>query len=114
MTAEGPQVRILLGAVTALGPGKATLIEAIATTGSISAAGRQLGMSYRRAWTLVDAMNRSFRRPLVVAATGGRRGGGAKVTPMGERVLLLYRRMETNAAASIAKDLKTLKCYLRS
>jgi len=76
-----PRLRILLGAEIAIGPGKADLLEAIARSGSISAAGRELGMSYRRAWNLVEVMNRSFRAPLVETLTGGAGGGGARGQP---------------------------------
>ncbi len=96
-----PRVRILIGAATALGPGKVDLLEAIAETGSISAAARAMGMSYRRAWLLVDTMNRCFHGDLVTTVTGGRGGGGAKVTPMGLDVLRRYREMEAKAEASV-------------
>lgn len=84
-------LRLLYGSEIALGPGKADLLEAIDRTGSISAAGRSMDMSYRRAWLLVNTMNRSFREPLVDAARGGRQGGGAHLTPFGREVLLRYR-----------------------
>ena len=99
-----PKVRILIGAATALGPGKVDLLEAIARTGSIAAAAREKNMSYRRAWLLVDTMNRCFRDDLVVRTTGGRGGGGAKVTPMGLDVLARYRDMEDKAAASVREE----------
>lgn len=101
-----PKIRILIGAVVAIGPGKADLLQAIARTGSISAAARAMGMSYRRAWLLVDALNAAFRRPLVETVTGGRRGGGARVTELGEEVLRRYRAMEARASRSVASDLK--------
>ncbi|MGB7541194.1 MAG: LysR family transcriptional regulator [Burkholderiales bacterium] len=101
-----PKIRILIGAVVAIGPGKADLLQAIARTGSISAAAREMGMSYRRAWLLVDALNAAFKRPLVETATGGRRGGGARVTELGEEVLRRYRAMESRAARSVAPDLR--------
>ncbi|TRZ92944.1 MAG: LysR family transcriptional regulator [Rhodocyclaceae bacterium] len=103
-----PRLRILLGAEIALGPGKADLLEAIAGTGSISAAGRELGMSYRRAWNLVGVMNRSFRKPLVETLTGGAGGGGARVTEMGADVLARYRAMETKAAMAVAPEMKVM------
>jgi molybdate transport system regulatory protein len=99
-----PRVRILIGAATALGPGKVDLLEAIAETGSISAAARAMSMSYRRAWLLVDTMNRCFHGDLVTTATGGRGGGGAKVTPMGLDVLRRYREMEAKAEASVRDE----------
>ena len=93
-----PRLRVLYGSAIALGPGKAELLEAIARAGSISAAGRALGMSYRRAWLLVDTMNRCFREPLVEAAKGGAHGGGAWLTPFGDEVLAAYRALERHAA----------------
>ena len=98
------RLRILIGAATSLGPGKADLLEAIGRSGSISAAARAMGMSYRRAWKLVDTMNRSFRDDLVVTATGGRGGGGSRVTPFGLEVPARYRRTEAKAAAAIEDD----------
>jgi molybdate transport system regulatory protein len=103
-----PKIRILIGAVVAIGPGKADLLAAISRTGSISAAAREMRMSYRRAWLLVDAMNLAFRRPLVETLTGGEGGGGARVTVMGEEVLRRYRVMESRAARSVAPELKRL------
>lgn len=101
-----PRIRVLIGAATALGPGKVELLAAVAETGSIAAAARALGMSYRRAWVLIDTVNKSFVGDLVVRATGGKGGGGAVVTPLGLDVLARYRRMEAKAEASLAKELK--------
>ncbi len=101
---QAPQLRILIGAATSLGPGKADLLEAIARSGSISAAARAMGMSYRRAWMLVDTMNRSFRDDLVATATGGRGGGGSRVTPFGLEGLARYRRTEAKASAADEED----------
>lgn len=95
------RLRILFGPEIAVGPGKVALLEAIRKTGSISAAARRLGMSYRRAWLLADTMNRCFRAPLVEAAPGGHGGGGARVTALGEEVLRRYRTMETTAVDSV-------------
>jgi molybdate transport system regulatory protein len=85
----------------AIGSGKADLLDAIIATGSISAAGRAMNMSYRRAWLLVDTMNRCFREPLVKTSAGGEHGGGAAVTGAGLAVLAEFRRMQqaTDAAA---------------
>lgn len=107
-----PRLRVLMGAAVAMGPGKADLVEAIGRTGSISAAAREMGMSYRRAWLLVEALNRSFREPLVEAAPGGKGGGGARVTPRGHDVLKRYRAMETKAAASVSKEMKSFAALL--
>jgi molybdate transport system regulatory protein len=102
---SGLHVRVLISGATVLGPGKVDLLEAIARTGSISAAARAMGMSYRRAWLLVDAVNRCFRANLVEASTGGAGGGGATVTPFGHKVLARYRAMEIKARDSIRDDI---------
>ena len=91
------RLRLLFGPEIAIGPGKAALLQAIQETGSISAAARHMNMSYRRAWLLVDTMNRCFREPLVEAATGGKGGGGAQVTQFGATVLTKYQMMEKTA-----------------
>ncbi|MFN3751671.1 MAG: winged helix-turn-helix domain-containing protein [Thiobacillus sp.] len=101
-----PRLRILLDTEIAIGPGKADLLDAIARNGSISAAAREMNMSYRRAWLLVDTMNRCFRAPLVEAAKGGSGGGGARVTDLGLDVLARYRAMEVKAAASVASEMR--------
>jgi molybdate transport system regulatory protein len=88
------RLRLLLDEDIAFGPGKADLLEAIAAHGSISAAAKALQMSYRRAWMLVDAMNRCFEPPLVHSAKGGSGGGGAEVTPEGMEVLAAFRRLQ--------------------
>ena len=92
-----------------LGPGKADLLEAIAQTGSISAAGRAMKMSYRRAWLLVDELNRMFRQPLVEASPGGANGGGAHLTPMGREVVAHYRAIESKALKAAALHLDALQ-----
>ncbi len=83
----------------AMGPGKADLLDAIAAEGSISAAGRALGMSYRRAWLLVDEMNRCFTAPLVETGRGGGQGRGARLTGAGQDILAAYRALQADAAA---------------
>ncbi len=110
--ASQPRLRILLGAAIALGPGKADLLDAIDRAGSISGAARELGMSYRRAWQLADVMNRSFRERLVEAGTGGRQGGGARLSPFGREVLARYRAMEAKAARCIAGDMRQFRRLL--
>lgn len=87
------KLQLYCGDEIAMGPGKADLLEAIARCGSISAAGRALGMSYRRAWLLVDTMNRCFREPLVQAHAGGGAHAGARVTPAGSAALAAYRSL---------------------
>lgn len=98
--------RLMLGRSIAIGPGKADLLAAIAETGSISAAGRSMGMSYKKAWYLIDTMNRCFREPLVVASKGGSARGGAQLTAMGAKVLRLYRSIESQAAEATGRDLE--------
>jgi molybdate transport system regulatory protein len=107
-----PRLRVLLGSAIAMGPGKADLVDAIQRTGSISGAAREMGMSYRRAWLLVEAMNRSFIDPLIEASTGGRGGGGARVTDHGHDVLKRYREMETKAAASVEAEMTAFAALL--
>lgn len=102
MPADAPRLKLkaqlLCGDTIAMGPGKADLLEAVRATGSISAAGRALGFSYRRTWSLVDTMNRAWRAPLVATAHGGAKGGGAVLTPLGETVLEHYRALEAAIA----------------
>src|SRR3984893_16950635 len=93
-------VRIDFGADRALGPGKIRLLEAMGKTGSISRAGRALGMSYRRAWLLIDDMNRCFRAAVVATQPGGVRGGGAALTPFGWELIENYRAMQGGAKAA--------------
>jgi len=106
-------VRVLLGAVIAMRPGKTDLFEAIEGTGSISAAAKSLGMSYRRAWMLVDTMNRCSREPVVRAATGGS-GGGTEVALYGREILKRYRAMGARAGGAIARDIEDFSGFLRS
>jgi molybdate transport system regulatory protein len=93
------KIQIACGDALAMGPGKADLLEAIQSKGSISAAGRALGMSYRRAWLLVDEMNRCFDPPLVDTVKGGGLDRGSRVSPTGQAVLEAYREMEREASA---------------
>jgi molybdate transport system regulatory protein len=95
-----------------LGPGKIALLEAIARTGSISAAGRAHKMSYRRAWLLVEELNHLFGRVLVTARPGGVKGGGAALTPEGERVVSLYREAEAKMKRSAASEIAHLESAL--
>ncbi len=92
----------------AIGPGKVSLLEAIAETGSISAAARQLGMSYRRAWVLIDEMNRELVAPVIETAAGGAHGGGSSLTRIGEQVITHYRAIENAARIAAAADLAAL------
>lgn len=106
------KIRLHSGADIAIGPGKADLLEAIRQTGSISAAARSLGMSYRRAWLLVETMNRCFQKPLVTTLTGGRHGGGTQLTEMGVRVLQRYRELCAQALAAVQDGLAELGALL--
>jgi len=105
----GARLRIVLAPEVALGPGKADLLEGIAAKGSIAAAGRAMGMSYKRAWMLVETLNGYFGTPLVRTTKGGKSHGGAELTPTGEKVLALYRRMEAQAGDAIKGELKALR-----
>lgn len=107
------RLRLMLDDEIAFGPGKADLLDAIHATGSIAAAGKQLGMSYRRAWLLVDSMNRCFLRPLVETSTGGSRGGGARVTDQGLDVLKRYRQLQVNVQQLTGEYFPELKPLLR-
>jgi molybdate transport system regulatory protein len=99
------------GAEIAMGPGKADLLEAIRRSGTISGAARELGMSYRRSWLLVEAMNRCFTRPLV--KTSSWRAKGAALTQDGERVLELYRQIETDSFEAVKRPLSSLEKLLK-
>jgi molybdate transport system regulatory protein len=110
---RGLTLRVLSKSGPAMGPGKAELIERIAETGSISAAGRAMGMSYRRAWQLVESLNAAYREAVVVTAVGGERGGGARVTPYGRRLVAQFRAMELKASKAIAADVKRYSKNLR-
>lgn len=105
--------RLILGNDVALGPGKVHLLEAIRETGSISAAGRSMDMSYKRAWHLVDTMNRCFASPLVTTSKGGARGGGATLTPLAEEVIILYHHLEARARKATENDLVKLSRHLK-
>lgn len=102
-------LRVFLTDADMIGPGKAALLEGIARHGSISAAGREMGMSYKRAWGLVETMNAMFAAPLVHSLRGGPGGGGAALTETGQAVLTLYRRIEADAAAAAAPALAELR-----
>ena len=92
----------------AIGPGKVALLEAIEETGSITAAAKKLGMSYRRAWLLVDETNRCVVRPAVQTAAGGPNGGGAALTPVGVLLVRRYRALEMQTGAAVARKLKSI------
>lgn len=106
------RIRIVFGEDEMIGPGKAELLERIDRTGSIAAAGREMVMSYKRAWVLIGTLNAMFRDPLVESTRGGPGGGGAVLTPNGQRVLSLYRAFETEAAAAGAARLEEMRALM--
>jgi molybdate transport system regulatory protein len=106
-------LRVDFGAHRSIGPGKVRLLEAVARTGSISKAGRELHMSYRRAWLLIDDMNRCFRHAVVAAQPGGPRGGGAILTPFGAGIIRDYRAIERGALRAAEVRLRGLESALR-
>jgi molybdate transport system regulatory protein len=101
-------VRIDLDTEGRIGPGKIQLLENIRELGSISAAGRAMDMSYKRAWDLVDEINRICRQAAVERQTGGRNGGGAVLTPLGISLVTRYRKIERDAASAVRKELQAL------
>lgn len=109
----GARLRVVFEPDVAIGPGKADILEGIKETGSIAAAGRRMGMSYKRAWLLVETMNRCFRTPLVETSRGGWARGGATLTPIGELVLTSYRRMESLTEKAIAREMAELRGVIR-
>jgi molybdate transport system regulatory protein len=102
------RIRVTAGEVIAIGPGKIDLLEAIDRTGSITAAAKQLDMSYRRAWMLLDQLNGALQRPAVDSAKGGHHGGGSALTEEGRRLVALYRRIEARAASACRADIRHL------
>lgn len=108
------RIRIYRDDSIAIGPGKVALLEAVAETGSISAAARQLGMSYRRAWMLVDETNRAMVQPAVNTAAGGAHGGGTALTPLGQELITRYRAVESAARIAAATDLAALNRLIAS
>nr|WP_321845980.1 LysR family transcriptional regulator [Paraburkholderia bannensis] len=102
------RMRVIQDETVALGPGKVQLLEAVRDHGSISAAARSLNMSYRRAWLLMDELNRALESPATVSEHGGQSGGGSTLTPVGEEIIRLYRGIEARAAASCAPEIAAL------
>ena len=116
MDASPPRlrIRVMFGEAGMVGPGKAELLEGIKLSGSIAAAGRDMGMSYKRAWQLVETMNDMFREPLVLRTRGGAKGGGAQITPAGETVLAEYRALQAAAERAAAGHMKQLNGMLKA
>lgn len=107
-----PRIRIMQGRNIAFGPGKADLLSALEETGSLNQAARRMGMSYMRAWLLVQEMNRSYAKPLVKAERGGAKGGGAALTVTGQKVLSLYREMEQASFAAMESGWDSMRKLL--
>jgi molybdate transport system regulatory protein len=108
-----PRFRILCGSEIAVGPGKAELLEHLQETKSIARAARLMNMSYMRAWTLIKTMERCFKQPLVKAARGGAKGGGAALTATGRKVLALYHRLESESLQATQGTWSELRTLLR-
>jgi len=106
------RIRIVFGDDGMIGPGKADLLEHVARRGSIAGAGREMGMSYKRAWDLIGTLNAMFEAPLVNSTRGGPGGGGAVLTDLGQEVLDLYRAVEAEAAGAAAPQLEALRARL--
>lgn len=104
--------RIAFGSACSLGPGKIDLLRAVAETGSIAAAARTLGFSYKRAWLLIDTLNRGFGRPMVERSVGGRGGGGARLTPLGTALLRHYAAIEAACRRAAAAELAALRALV--
>jgi molybdate transport system regulatory protein len=108
-----PRIRIFRESEIVMGPGKAELLTYVAETKSLSEAARRMKMSYMKAWLLVQTMNRSYKKPLVHAQRGGRTGGGARLTPYGQRALACYREMEELSLEAIAKPWRKVRQMLK-
>ncbi len=114
MTKPQLKIRIPYADHIALGPGKVDLLEAIQDKGSISGAAKSMGMSYKRAWDLINTMNTSFKQPLVTTTTGGKHGGGAQVSDLGINVISHYRKMERTALQAIDQEATQLISLLNN
>lgn len=106
--------RVYLGDGVAVGPGKIDLLRTIGQTRSIAAAARALGLPYKRAWLLIDSLNEGFGHPVVVTATGGRGGGGASLSPLGEQLVAAYDALEERLNAQAAPELEALRKLLEA
>ena len=114
LSAVHPRFRIVCGRDIAFGPGKADLLELIAETGSIGKAASRMKMSYMRAWSLIQTMNRCFKRPLIHATHGGEGGGGAELTKTGLQILVLYRQLETKSSTATRATVKKILSHLQA
>ncbi len=109
-----PRIRVWVGDDVALGPGKAELLRLLQKTGSITAAARRMGMSYMRAWTLIQTMNRCFKEPLVLPTRGGKRGGGTELTETGLKALECYQGMAKAGVKAMSRHSRRLRALVRS
>jgi molybdate transport system regulatory protein len=100
--------RVYIGADISIGPGKIDLLQKVAETHSIAAAGRALGIPYKRAWSLINSLNEGFGRPVVETASGGKGGGGASLTQLGQDLIARYDALEARLNASASKELQAL------
>ena len=108
VTRPAVRLRVDFATLCCVGPGKIALLEQIGRDGSLSQAARELGMSYRRAWQLLDSLNHSFREPVAVTAKGGRRGGGARLTVFGRRLIRTYRDFDADVQARAARHFRAI------
>ncbi|MHB0777642.1 winged helix-turn-helix domain-containing protein [Halomonas sp. WWR20] len=106
------QLRLVADKDVVMGPGKADLLEAIERTGSISSASRELGMSYKKGWQLIETVNRHFTTPIVTTSTGGSLRGGASLTPLGHEVLAHYRALQRRLAPNVCDEARALLALL--
>ena len=114
LPAVHPRFRIVCGREIAFGPGKADLLELILETGSIGKAASRMKMSYMRAWSLVQTMNRCFKKPLILATHGGDGGGGAELTKTGLQILALYQQLETKSSTATRATVKKILSHLQA
>ncbi len=113
MQAPAVRFRVDFGRDGAVGPGKIALLEHIGTGGSLSQAARELGMSYRRAWQLLESLNSCFRERAVLSAKGGRGGGGARLTPFGRLLIRVYREFDAEVQKRAARSFRAVACLAR-
>jgi molybdate transport system regulatory protein len=107
------RLRVYSGNIPAIGPGKIALLEAILEYGSIRAAAKSLGMSYNRAWLLIEELNECFKKPVVETLAGGAKGGGTQITKIGHQLIEEYRSIEKEAQKATAKRIKVLSAMLK-
>lgn len=113
MTNVPLKIRISFGKTVAMGPGKADLLDAINACGSISSAAKQMKMSYRRAWELVDVMNKCFKQPLVISSPGGVNGGGAHLSDFGRTILQNYRELVRKSSCAAQSELQQILSHIQ-